>query len=262
MNQHLSVSDLKDRAKEKLTGKFGNAVLMELSYNTLLFSITFAISSIISGITTFTVLASSGNVAGYELNANTATILSVLQYLLTLLCSIFGGVFNTGICLYFLNVASGRPALLSNMFYGFQYLFKKSLTLSAVMALLNTICLLPYNVCYFIFRQTHDDNWAIYMVASMIIGMLIYVPVSLSISQSFFLLLDFPSRSAKELLQQSIRLMKGKKKRLFLLQLSFLPLMFLGTLTFGLGNLWVNSYMNMTLALYFLDIMKPSAGTE
>ena len=258
MSQYLSVSDLKDLAKEKLTGKFGNAVLVELSYNMILFSITFAISSIISGITTFTVLASSGNIAGYELSFNAATLLNVLQYILTLLCSIFGGIFNTGICLYFLNIASGRQALLSNMFYGFQYLFKKSLALSAVMALWNAICLLPYNICYFIFGQTRSNQWAIYMVICMIIGMIIYVPVSLSISQSFFLLLDFPSRSAKELLQQSIRLMKGKKKKLFLLQISFLPLMLLGVLTFGLGNLWINPYMNMTLALYFLDIMKPT----
>ena len=34
--------------------------------------------------------------------------------------------------------------------------------------------------------------------------------------------------------------------------------MILGALSFGIGNLWITPYMNMTLALYFLDIMKPA----
>ncbi len=267
MNQYQSISDLKDHAKGRLTGHFGNAVLLDLSYNTIIVAVTFIISFMITITVSFITLFSSGNpqtMEGYELSFGVSAAITVLQYALTLLCTIFGGVFHTGIALFFLNLASGRTATIGNLFYGFQYLYKQSLTLSAVSALLQFICLAPYYVFTFLFQETHSTSWGICMVATMIVGMVIYVPISLSISQAFFLLLDFPSRSAKEILQMSVRLMKGRKGKLFLIQLSFLPLMILGALSFGIGNLWVTPYMNMTLALYFLDIMKPAnmQGTD
>ena len=265
MNQYQSISDLKDHAKDKLTGNWGNAALVDLSYNTIIFAVTFITSFMISITISFITLFSSGNplaMESYELSFGTSAAVTVLQYILTLLCTIFGGVFHTGIALFFLNLASGRTATIGNLFYGFQYLYKQSLTLSTVSALLQFICLLPYYVFTFLFQETHATSWGICMVVAMIIGMVIYVPISLNISQSYFLLLDFPSYSAKEILQLSVRLMKGKKGKLFLIQLSFLPLMILGMLSFGIGNLWVNPYMNMTLALYFLDIMKPASTTQ
>ena len=60
----------------------------------------------------------------------------------------------------------------------------------------------------------------------------------------------------------SIRIMKGKKRKLFTIQLSFLPLMLLSMLTLGIGDLWLTPFMNMTMALYFLDIMRPKAATQ
>lgn len=263
MNQYQSISDLKDSAKNRLTGSWSNAVLINLSYHTMVFAVTFIISFMITIIISLITLYSSGSpqaAANYELSLGASAGVTALQYGLTLLCTIFGGIFQTGIALFFLNLASGRNASIGNLFYGFQYLYKQSLTLSAVSALLQFVCLLPYYVFTFLLRETHSTTWGICMIAALIAGMIIYIPISLSISQSFFLLLDFPSRSAAEILRLSVRLMKGRKRRLFLIQLSFLPLMLLGTLSFGLGNLWVTPYMNMTLALYFLDIMKPSAS--
>lgn len=53
---------------------------------------------------------------------------SLAEYLLltacTTLLSIFTGVFQTGITLFYLNTACSRPAVTANLFYGFKYLFK------------------------------------------------------------------------------------------------------------------------------------------
>ena len=51
--------------------------------------------------------------------------------------------------------------------------------------------------------------------------------------------------------------MKGNRKRLFLLELSFLPLMLLCILSFGIGFLWLEPYMQMTYTHFFLDLMNP-----
>lgn len=255
MNQYQTISALKDTAKEKLTGKFGSAVLLTFANSTMLFSVNFVISMIISTIVMTTALATTGDLTNTNLSLGATATISVIEYLLTLLCSLFAGVFNTGVALFFLNIASGRTAILANLFYGFHYLFKKSLSISAVNVLLNALCLLPYHICRFMFANV-SGSWGTYTGIALLAGTLLYVPIQLSLSQAYFLLLDFPSRSAKELLQTSLRLMKGKKRQLFLIQLSFFPLLLLGALSFEIGNLWITPYVNMVMALYFLDIMK------
>lgn len=259
MNQYQPISTLKDNAKQNLRGNFGNAILLNLTNNAVILTITFVVSMVISTIIGFMAVFSNGKLETYQLSFGASAFVTALEYLLNLICAIFTGVFSTGIALFFLNLASGRTATVSNLFYGFQYLFHKSLVLSAVTNLAYSLCLLPYNVCRFLASENLPGNWRVYAVMTFVLGMIIYLPIHLSISQAFFLLLDFPSRSAKEILQLSIRLMKGKKVRLLFLELSFLPLQLLGILSFGIGNLWVTPYVYMTTALFFLDIMKPES---
>ena len=171
----------------------------------------------------------------------------------------FAGVFQTGITLFYLNTACSRPAVTANLFYGFKYLFKKSLGISAVLILLNTACTLPFDICYFLLRSGKGFDaitMAILCIVLMVIGMCIYIPLSLGLSQAYYLLLDFPQYNAMELMKLSFRIMKGHKWELFCLQMSFLPLGFLCLLSFGIGTLWLVPYMNMTQTLYFLDLMQ------
>ncbi|MBQ2802800.1 MAG: DUF975 family protein [Lachnospiraceae bacterium] len=249
MKQNYSIAQLKDTAKEKLTGKYGSAALMEIFQNTLFISALLIFNTFLS-LFTLGFAASDGSVG--------TVIGFVIPYLANFCSSVLAGVMNTGIALFFLNAACGRTCATVNLLYGYQYLFQKSVTLSAVTVLINSICLLPYDIFTYQFQLTGSSQTAIAMVASLLIGMVIYTPISLALSQTYFLLLDFPSYSAKEILQLSIRIMKGRKKQLFVLQLSFLPIMLLGALTLGIGNLWINPYMMMTMALYFLHIMKPA----
>ena len=50
--------------------------------------------------------------------------------------------------------------------------------------------------------------------------------------------------------------MRGHKRRLFLLQLSFFPLMLLSLLSLGIGNLWLRPYMDVAYAFFFLNLMR------
>ena len=251
MIQYASRAQLKEKARDQMAGRYGNAILLSICRGLIVFSLSFAISMTFSMVVTVRVLmGGSGDT-------------SLTEYLLltacTTLLSIFAGIFQTGITLFYLNTACSRPATIANLFYGFKYLFKKSLGISAVLILLNTLCTLPCNICYFLLRtgKGFDDvTMAILYIALMIIGMCIYVPLALGLSQSYYLLLDFPQYSATELMKLSFRIMKGHKWELFCLQLSFLPLGFLCLLSFGIGTLWLVPYMNMTRTLYFLDLMQ------
>ena len=248
MTLHQLSATLKDSAREKLTGNYGNSVLLTITHSLIIFLANFAITMPVSFVAVFvsmiTGVAELG--PGY----------TITVYLLSLAASIFLGVMNTGVTLFFLNLACGRTASVSDLFYGYRYLFKKSFVLSIVTTLVSTIPLLPYNICYYMFDTTMAPEWGMMTALSYIIGALICLPISIAISQAFFLLLDFPQYSAKQLLSLSIRIMKKRKWKYFYIQLSFFPLLTLSLLTLGIGNLWLTPYMNMTNVLFFLDIMK------
>ena len=73
---------------------------------------------------------------------------------------------------------------------------------------------------------------------------------------------DFPQKSGKEILILCWRLMKGKKLRLLYLEFSFLPLLLLSILSFGIGLLWLQPYMQMTYTFFFLDLMNPRRASS
>ena len=263
MNHYKTFSDIKDKAKGHLTGRFNSAAIANLLPSLFTSSVTFSITMLFTNIMTIIMVLQYGENTVNTASVATFTIISsILIYLISQLIGAIMGVFNTGIALYYLNISCGRKAKISHLFYGFQHIFKRSLTVSAVSTLINTLCLLPYNVFLILYQTNGSTRWLICTLVTLVLGALIYLPFALSLSQCHFLLLDFPKYSGSEVIRLSIRIMKGKKFKLFLLQLSFLPLHILGLLSFGIGSLWVTPYTNMTMALYFLDIMNPSGSTD
>jgi len=61
---------------------------------------------------------------------------------------------------------------------------------------------------------------------------------------------------------ESRRLMKGKKWKLFCLDLSFIGWYFVGLLCLGIGLLWVEPYHQMARTVFFEDLLKADAPVE
>lgn len=179
---------------------------------------------------------------------------SAASFLLTTLL----GIFKLGTALFFLNVACGQPHSPGNLFYGFrQEQAAKAATISAIQTLVELAGILAFRFflnCYYL---TGSMDWLLASVTALAVGSCIVIPLSLSLELSFYLMLDFPDKSAKELMISSIRIMNGHKKRLLFLKLSFLPLMLLGVCSFYIGFLWITPYMQMTFVHFFLDTMNP-----
>lgn len=248
MNHYQSRGNLKNTAKEYLTGKFGSAILLLILFEIIGFASSFLLAFVSTFVTTFITLATSA--------INEAAFTAIL-YVISSICSVFVGVFNAGVAFFYLNIACGQRYSISDLFYGFCNNFGKSLAISAAMILPELICMIPYEV--FSYRYQHNPSMesALLMIFFVAVGLAVSIPITLSLSMSFYLMLDFPQYSAEEILKLSMRVMKGNKWRLFCLEFSFLPLMLLGLLSMGIGFLWLTPYMNMTYALFFLDLMKP-----
>lgn len=73
-----------------------------------------------------------------------------------------------------------------------------------------------------------------------------------SYSMSYYILIDNPNLTSSEAINKSKELMKGHKLELFLLELTFIGWALLAVVfTFGIGLLWVQTYMEMAKAEFY-----------
>lgn len=78
---------------------------------------------------------------------------------------------------------------------------------------------------------------------------------SYSYRLSFYILADNPAMSPAEARDDSVILMEGNKRRLFLLDLSFIGAMILSVLTGGILLFWVMPYMHTAYALFYESLI-------
>lgn len=252
MTQYSRLYQLKDKAKDMLRGKYRPAIYLCVLSALISMSARLFVNDCIQPLLS-TASSFSG---GFSLSGLLPSFFlsSAASFLLTTLL----GIFNLGTALFFLNMACGQPCSIRDLFYGFrQENAAKAATISAVQTLVELAGILSFRFflnCYYL---TGSMDWLFASAVALVVGSCIVVPLSLSLELSFYLMLDFPDKSAKELMTSSMRIMKGHRKRLFFLKLSFLPLMLLGVCSFYIGFLWIIPYMQMTYVHFFLDTMNP-----
>jgi uncharacterized membrane protein len=73
-------------------------------------------------------------------------------------------------------------------------------------------------------------------------------------SQIFYIALDKPTLTPKEILAESSRIMNGSKTNLFILQLSFIGWALLVVITIGIANIYVIPFYQMALTEFYLQL--------
>lgn len=235
MNTCLSSAQLKDKAKGCLGGHYGFLIGAILIESLISYAVSF-----LSPALTF-----SASVPRFLIGQAVSFCLSV-----------FTGVFNAGFALIYLKLACGATPVLSDIFYGYSRRFTTSLQLSLVYNALSLLLLAAYIPAFWGLR---DGNTTLLLLAIpvAVIMQAVYILLWLPLSQCYYLMLDFPDKSAGEILSLSCRITRGQKRRLFLILCGFIPIMLLGILSV-IGFLWTGPYLQMTMALFYLDIMKPA----
>lgn len=251
--QYRTGSQLKEIGKKKLKGRYGSAILINIVPALISMALLFIPLLIITFVLAFITVFSG--------SALSDLVIPAVVYPITWLCAVFEAMFRPGITLFYLNCACGRRTSIADILFGFRWQFKKSLSLACIRVFISVICLLPYNIFMFFLETDYQPGWLFCATASYIIGMAVQIPVTLMLSQVYYLLLDFPKYSTLQLLKTSIQIMKGHKGRLFFINLSFLPLILLGVFSI-VGLLWVYPYMQITTALFYLDLMNPRSVSE
>lgn len=144
---------------------------------------------------------------------------------------IITGPLTLGQVKYFMKFRAGENPPIETLFEGFKQ-FIPSLLLQLLIAI-------------FVFL------WSLLLIIPGIIA-------ALSYSQAFYIMNDNPQIEALDALKQSKEMMKGYKGKLFMMWLSFLGWALLCILTLGIGFLWLNPYIQLSLANFYGDLKNNS----
>ncbi len=235
MNKYLSSAGLKSLAKGQLLGKYGTVVVAYALHIAAIFIIYSSAHTLV----------------------NTATLPGMLIfYIVGVLISLLNGLFTYGETYLYLRIACNGNAKVSDLFYGFQSVPEAILKVQLPFAVVSLLCGLPALLVPYV--NTDPGNPRLFLIYAVLLTVttILNVVFTLTFSQCYFLMLDFPQYSPKEILGQSRKIMKGNRGRLFYIELSFLPLFGLGLCTFGVAYLWILPYYQATKANFYLDLIK------
>ncbi|MBR5597304.1 MAG: DUF975 family protein [Lachnospiraceae bacterium] len=234
MHTKKTSAQLKQIARGLMIGKYRNAIGIMLASDLIINTI-----SVVSA-------TSNSSYAGVIIGLLISFILVILTTILLV-----------GQCSFYLNVACNQKYQFFDLFTGFRVHPDKTILIQLWVLLCTILPLVP-SIIALVFALSTEDMVPLFTLGCglFILGCGLSWWISLRYSQVFYLLLDFPDYSAKELINMSWRLMKGHCGRLLYLQVSFLPLMFAGLISLGIGFLFIKPYQYMTYTLFYLDLIQ------
>ncbi len=239
MNDYKTAAQLKAIAKERSLGRYGTLIGANI--------IIVAIQLLITAVTTVT---TGGSI-----------LLIIINNAITLIINILLGLLMSGKAYLYMNLLYSQTVSTSDIFFGLKSNPQKAVLIQALFVLVDFVVTLPAQICLVLYQQSQNMSTLSLLFTALGIGLFIDVFVYLTYSQAFFILHDFPDRSAKEILSTSRHLMKGNKFRLFYLNVSFIPLYILGCLAMFLPLLWVSVYRYASTCAFYQDLIAVSSGT-
>lgn len=158
-----------------------------------------------------------------------------------------------------LRAVHGEEADWRDMLFGLKnLLFLKLFGASILAGLALSACALVEIIAVFAMALAGAGDMAVRIAALilMVPSCLAVIYVELGFSQYVWILVSRPECRVFEALSLSWKKMKGKKAKLFCLRLSFIGWYLLGSLSMGIGMLWIRPYVMTSEAMFYLDLGK------
>lgn len=234
--------ELTARARASLSGKWGLAIGVVVTYTIVAFGL--------------------------------ALFSSCIPFGTLIVQAIIGGPLALGLLAFGLSIARGQPAGFGQLFSGFRRFWPAigAYALVALFILLWVLLfLLPFALWFGLVFMGQRFDWdalaqnpqvlleiirpylVIFILAG-IVYMVVATVVALRYSQTLFVLWDHPELGPLEAVRQGVVLMRGRKGKLFLLYLRFIGWRLLAALTCGTGYLWLMPYMFVSYAHFYDDL--------
>ncbi len=222
-------ANVKAQARQALTGHYGTVIAANILY--LLISLILAEFS-----------------TGLDVGSGIVRI--VLSFVANGLTSAISGIFTLGLYFIYANLLFDQPASVRDLFQPFREDPEKAMTIALLFYLADYVCTLPSTLYLGTTYAVTSRQLLIFLLLTAA-GYLAMFFFQLYFLFTYLLLLDYPSMTVKELFHRSSRLMRGRKRTLFYIEISFIPLYLVGILTLGIGCLFVMAYQYETLTAFY-----------
>ncbi len=173
--------------------------------------------------------------------------------------SIISTVLYAGIARIQLNLMRGEKFSIGYVFGEFRHRPDRYIVAALLKIVISLFCYLPGLVFYILAVLNIEESiFLVYMMVSivaMIVGMILDIFFRIKLMLSTYLLVDNENLSAVNSFKDSFDFMNGHVLRAVYIYLSFIPMTILTILTFGLGGLWVQPYMEGTFVNFYLDVI-------
>ena len=243
---NFKISEIKGLSRENMLGKFTLPIAVFLLSEVIVMLVTSPFQTML-----------------YRATENTDVrqilIAAVGEFIIMLIAILFGA----GLTQIHLNIARRKPATFKDFAYPFQNHPDKFMGFGLLMVLISAACSLPGSICLGIGSALSDGvkNATTYMpliivgFVLLVIGIILAIIFAFGFALTTFILLDDPyDTRVIGAMKQSWKYMKGRKRKLFLLSLSFIGLFCLGILSFGLGFLWIEQYYLQSQTVFYLKV--------
>lgn len=239
-----SSATLKMLARQTLSGKFGLPLAAYLIIGVLSFTLTLIITELL----------------------DTSSLMSIItNQLLIYLVSIFMSLLLAGYDKMLLNLSRKEPYLITDIFHTFSHNPDRFLIVNLLLLLGGILTSLPFDIPVYMDTGSSWEQLSL-SLAGLLVRSLTDILLAAFFGLANYLLLDNPEMGAMEAMKESLKLMKGNKRRYLHLYLSFLPLAFVSVFTCYIGFLWLTPYIRTTMAAFYRDIMgeldKSETGTN
>ena len=157
----------------------------------------------------------------------------LLSQVFLFIVSLIAMIFTSGYIYMLLNMSRGREYGLGDLLHMFRNQPDRVLVAGFVLSLIDNILLLPLTY-WTVMTSPAAETMEAYLSWVQTAGILMVL-------------------GGVEALKTSVRLMKGKKWKYFVLQLSFVPLLILSAFTLYIAMLWLIPYMNAADTAFYMD---------
>lgn len=192
----------------------------------------------------------------------------VMSQVFSIVVSLIVSIFQAGVSYMFLSICRGKSISFSDVFYMFRHYPDRVIVVSIILTIIEYIAMSPYLIwVYTRAIPASSDITALMtdlftMMLLMYLGIVIAQVLTLPFVLCYYLLIDDEEMSAIEAIKGSMAMMKGNYGRYIYLLLSFLGLSILGVCSCYIGFLWIQPYMQATVAEFYLELKGELDGRE
>lgn len=182
------------------------------------------------------------------------SVQTVTLYLAEFIIAVLATVLTFGEFKIHLNMARKKEYTLSQLFYGFRNQTERYLLFSLLLTVLTLLCLLPFYAGFLLFSAKITVARVFLLILSFLVSLILTVLVQIQFQLLYFVALDYEEMGLSDVLKTSFKMIKNHRGHLFYIYLSFIGMMVLALLSFGIGLLWVEPYQMQTLTNFYLCV--------